>query len=244
MRKRSGLVAALVGLSLWLVAVPALADSASQLMPNDPGAGKTYYSQVCAACHGANAMGGTMKMGGKVPPNLSWVANRFDDFMGLAERIADTMPYGSTTDPQDARNVAAYLWTLDGRTPPPAGVSDMSWSSYQKTGQVVVPTPVPPQPAPTAFTNVQTPSAGTSNQPNGAPSGSRGTATAPGTSRSASGSGGNEAASQYLVATVPTAQTGLNLGEQWDLGLVSLGLSLLLLGFSWLRAHGGWPKDH
>lgn len=230
---KAGLALVLLSGGLFLGAAVAAADTsqpatATQLAPNDPVAGNSYYHQICAGCHGANAQGGKFKMGGKFPPNLQHIANRFDEFMGLVERIADTMPYGSHTDVQDARNVAAYLWTLDGRTPPPPGVYDVSQMNQAIQSGTAPPIVAPPTAAPSP---VATP---TPTSQSSAPTQTTGNASATGQGQT-NVSGSPVRAAKYLVASVPTAPTGLNLGEEWDLGLACLGAGLLLQGLGWLR---------
>ena len=215
---------AVIGLLLLLLSGVATADSqptAQQLMPNDPVAGKAYFQMMCAPCHGPLARGTP-----GVAPNISGIANRFPSFYGVANIIEIRMPPpGGTTSEQNARNVAAYLWTLDGLTPPPPGAYD----AVASTGQVIQNNPAdqPPTPAPTPTPTTPAPT-------NTAPTTVTPTPTASPTSTpssdNSSGGGAMVPAAEYLTASVGTANTSLPLGAESALGYLCLGAGLLLQG--------------
>jgi mono/diheme cytochrome c family protein len=80
--------------------------------PPDPVAGKAAYDAQCAACHGADGVGGAF---GDLTPNV-WTQAWDQD--SLTTKIEDTMPLGQDANcvGDCARNTAAYILTLE--TPP------------------------------------------------------------------------------------------------------------------------------
>ena len=120
MRRNAGRLAAVLALGAGSIGLTACGDSGT---PADTAAGKTVFSASCASCHALADAGST----GLIGPNLddSWRASReagFHDsqFAGTIERwirlAQKPMPRDLVTG-DDARNVAAYIASVAGRTP-------------------------------------------------------------------------------------------------------------------------------
>lgn len=120
MRRNSGRLVAVIALGLGSVGLTACGGSSE---PIDMAAGKTVFAASCASCHALADAGST----GLIGPNLddSWRASReagFEDsqFAGTIERwirMAQKPMPRNIVEGQDARNVAAYIASVAGKSP-------------------------------------------------------------------------------------------------------------------------------
>lgn len=121
MRRNSGRLAAVIALGLGSVGLTACGGSSE---PVDVAAGKTTFVSACASCHTLEASGAPPAV---IGPNLddSWRASReagFEDsqFAGTIERwirMAQKPMPRNLVQGQDARNVAAYIASVAGKSP-------------------------------------------------------------------------------------------------------------------------------
>lgn len=121
MRRHAGRLAAVIALGLGSVGLTACGGAGE---PVDLAAGKQTFASACASCHTLEASGAPTAL---IGPNLddSWRASReagFEDsqFAGTVERwirMAQKPMPRNLVEGQDARNVAAYIASVAGKSP-------------------------------------------------------------------------------------------------------------------------------
>ncbi len=99
-----------------LFALAALAACVNDSDMPEPPEGAALFARNCAACHGADAMGGDTLVSGKRPPDLTRLAARAGGDFPLTHVLSQIDGYGRGSLPAEAMPEFGAL--LDGPTVP------------------------------------------------------------------------------------------------------------------------------